>query len=277
MKTITFTKMQGLGNDFVVIDATQTSPNLTEQDIRNLADRHFGVGCDQVLLVENPTHEGIDFRYRIFNADGSEVSQCGNGARCFARFVVDKGLTQKREIRVETKAGRMLLTLAEDKDVIVDMGEPKFDPVKIPIAADQKQNLYQLDTPKGPVEFGAVSMGNPHAVIRVSSVLEAPLEYLGPFLEKHTFFPERANIGFLEILTLHTAKLRVFERGSGETLACGSGACAAAVVGIEQGWLQSPAVISLPGGSLKISWAGQGHSVLMAGPAVSVFEGVISL
>ena len=277
MKTLSFTKMQGLGNDFVVIDATKIPANLTERDIRKLADRHFGVGCDQVLLVETPDDDEVDFRYRIFNADGSEVSQCGNGARCFARFVFEKRLTQKRDIRVETRAGKMLLTLANDNDVIVNMGEPNFEPNTIPISTNQKQKIYQLLTPVGAVEFGAVSMGNPHAVIRVDSVLEAPVDRVGPYLEKHAFFPERANIGFLEIQTAHTAKLRVFERGSGETLACGSGACAAVVVGIEQGWLESPVVISLPGGSLKISWAGQGHSVVMEGPAVTVFEGVISL
>jgi diaminopimelate epimerase len=269
--------MHGLGNDFVVIDAVRQSVALSEADIRFLADRHFGIGCDQVLLVERPQGPDADFRYRIFNADGGEVAQCGNGARCFARFVRDQGLTDSDEIRVETASGRLVLNLLPDGQVRVDMGVPRHAPAEVPLAEAAEAPVYRLDLDVGTVEFGAVSMGNPHAVLRVENLDQAAVETLGPRLERHPFFPERANIGFLEIVDRHHARLRVFERGSGETLACGSGACGAAVVGIEQGFLDSPARIDLPGGSLDICWEGRGTPVLMTGPATTVFEGEIDL
>ncbi len=271
-----FVKMQGLGNDFVVIDAIRQTVELTADTLRRLADRHFGVGCDQILLVEKPDDDSADFRYRIFNADGSEVAQCGNGARCFARFVREQGLCDKDEIRVVTHAGHLTLYHQPDGGVRVDMGIPRHHPAAIPLQASEEQTRYTLSLQDECWTFGAVSMGNPHAVIPVENVDTAPVERIGPLLESHPFFPERANIGFLQIVDSHHARLRVFERGSGETLACGSGACAAAVVGIEQQVLQSPVVIRLPGGSLTIEWAGRGHPVLMTGPAVTVFAGVMA-
>jgi diaminopimelate epimerase len=272
-----FTKMHGLGNDFVVIDAVRQSVALTAEQVRFLADRHFGIGCDQVLIVEPPASPDADFRYRIFNADGGEVAQCGNGARCFARFVRAMGLTDKSEIRVDTDAGRLILRLLDDGTVTVDMGVPRHAPAEIPLRAEAEAPSYPVEIDGAAYEFGAVSMGNPHAVLRVDDVDAAPVPSLGPRLESHPLFPARANIGFLQIIDRHHARLRVFERGSGETLACGSGACGAAVVGIERGWLDSPARIDLPGGSLNISWAGRGNSVLMGGPAVVVFHGEIEL
>lgn len=274
---IAFTKMQGLGNDFIVIDAIHQSVSLEPERIRRLADRHFGIGCDQVLVVEPAQGRDADFRYRIFNADGSEVSQCGNGARCFARFVNEKGLTDHDTIRVETRAGQLVLNLVAGNDVLVDMGVPRHAPDQIPLNMPLEASLYALDLDGERVEFAAVSMGNPHAVLQVASVVEAPVERLGPILETHPLFPERVNVGFLEIVDTHRARLRVYERGSGETLACGSGACAAAVVGIEQGLLQSPVDIELPGGHLTINWPGRGFPVMMQGPAVTVFEGEIDL
>lgn len=274
---IAFTKMQGLGNDFIVIDAIHQSVSLEPERIRRLADRHFGIGCDQVLVVEPAQGPDADFRYRIFNADGSEVSQCGNGARCFARFVNEKGLTDHDTIRVETRAGQLVLNLVAGNDVLVDMGVPRHAPDQIPLNMPLEASLYALDLDGERVEFAAVSMGNPHAVLQVASVVEAPVERLGPILEAHPLFPERVNVGFLEIVDTHRARLRVYERGSGETLACGSGACAAAVVGIEQGLLQSPVDIELPGGHLTINWQGRGFPVMMQGPAVTVFEGEIDL
>lgn len=274
---IAFTKMQGLGNDFIVIDAIHQSVSLEPERIRRLADRHFGIGCDQVLVVEPAQGRDADFRYRIFNADGSEVSQCGNGARCFARFVNEKGLTDHDTIRVETRAGQLVLNLVAGNDVLVDMGVPRHAPDQIPLNMPLEASLYALDLDGERVEFAAVSMGNPHAVLQVASVVEAPVERLGPILEAHPLFPERVNVGFLEIVDTHRARLRVYERGSGETLACGSGACAAAVVGIEQGLLQSPVDIELPGGHLTINWQGRGFPVMMQGPAVTVFEGEIDL
>ncbi len=274
---LAFTKMHGLGNDFVVIDAVRQKVKLTPETVRFLADRHFGVGCDQLLVVEPPSGPDVDFCYRIFNADGSEVSQCGNGARCFARFVREKGLTDLDSIRVETNAGKMVLNLVDGGDVLVDMGVPRHKPDQIPLRANHEDKTYSVDVDGTIYLFGAVSMGNPHAVLRVEDVDQAPVETLGPHLESHPLFPERVNVGFLQVVTRHQARLRVFERGSGETLACGSGACAAAVVGIEQGVLDSPVEIHLPGGSLTINWQGRGFPVMMQGPAVTVFEGEIHL
>ncbi len=274
---IAFTKMQGLGNDFIVIDAVRQAVSLEPEKIRRLADRHFGIGCDQVLVVEPAQGSDADFRYRIFNADGSEVSQCGNGARCFARFVNEKGLTDHDTIRVETRAGQLVLNLVAGNEVLVDMGVPRHAPDQIPLAKPSEAKLYALDVDGERVEFAAVSMGNPHAVLHVASVRAAPVERLGPLLESHPLFPERVNVGFIEIVDPHRARLRVYERGSGETLACGSGACAAAVVGIEQGLLKSPVDIELPGGHLIINWQGRGFPVMMQGPAVTVFEGEIDL
>jgi diaminopimelate epimerase len=272
-----FTKMHGLGNDFVVIDAVRQSVELTAETVRRLADRHFGIGCDQLLLVEEPANAEADFRYRIFNADGSEVMQCGNGARCFARFVHEQGLSDKAELRVDTGAGQLILIRDGDGNITVNMGVPRHRPEEIPLALPVEQACYQVEAAGRVWEFGAVSMGNPHAVLRVDDVDAAPVLSLGPLLERHALFPQRANIGFMAVADNHSIRLRVFERGSGETLACGSGACAAAVVGIERGWLKSPVMVELPGGMLSIQWEGRGKPVMMTGPAVSVFEGVIAL
>ena len=272
-----FTKMHGLGNDFVVFDAINQKVALSPEQIRRIADRHFGIGCDQVLLVEAPLRTDSDFRYRIFNANGGEVAQCGNGARCFARYVRDKGLCDKNEIRVATDAGQLLLRFDGPTDVTVDMGVPRHAPEQIPLRAAKELLDYTLTMDGRTWHFGAVSIGNPHAVLCVNDVETAPVDEIGPVLESHADFPERANIGFLEVVDRHHVRLRVFERGAGETLACGSGACAAAVVGIEQGHLDDPVRVDLPGGTLVVSWQGRGRPVVMTGPAVSVFEGVIDL
>lgn len=274
---INFTKMHGLGNDFMVIDAINQTINLTAEQIRFLADRHFGIGFDQLLLVEKATSQTADFTYRIFNADGSEVAQCGNGARCFARFVRDKGLSDKAEIRVDTHAGQLLLSFTEDDLITVNMGVPRHAPAQIPLIAKQEALQYSVEIDGMAQGFGAVSMGNPHAVLVVDDVLNAPVAQWGKFLESHALFPQRANIGFMQVIDRDNIKLRVFERGSGETLACGSGACGAVVVGIEQGLLNNTVKAQLTGGSLVINWAGRGFPVLMSGPAVSVFEGTIVL
>lgn len=272
-----FTKMHGLGNDFVVIDAVHQQVSLTPEQIRRIADRHFGVGCDQLLLVEPPLSANADFRYRIFNADGGEVAQCGNGARCFARFVHEHGLCDKEEIRVDTDAGQLLLRREADGNIRVDMGVPRHTPAEIPLRAEREALAYPVTVEGRTWRFGAVSMGNPHAVLVVESLDDAPVGELGPLLERHALFPQRANIGFMQILDRHQVRLRVFERGTGETLACGSGACAAAVVGIEQGVLDDPVRVDLPGGTLHISWQGRGQPVYLRGPAVSVFQGMIDL
>lgn len=272
-----FTKMHGLGNDFVVIDAIRQTVKLSPEQIRLLADRHFGVGCDQVLLVESAHQAHADFRYRIFNADGGEVAQCGNGARCFARFVREQGLCDKDELQVDTDAGRLVLRLGEGGRVTVNMGAPRHAPAEIPLAMPAERFRYTLEVDGQACTFGAVSMGNPHAVLWVDTVDDAPVETLGPLLENHPAFPERVNVGFMQAIDAHRIRLRVFERGSGETLACGSGACAAAVVGIEQGLLLSPVSVELPGGELSIAWQGRGYPVFMTGPAVTVFEGSIDL
>jgi len=272
-----FTKMHGLGNDFVVIDAVNQPVTLDAGTIRRLADRHFGIGCDQVLVVEPPPGPVADFRYRIFNADGSEVAQCGNGARCFARFVRAKGLTDRDEVRVMTAAGLMTLTLIDGDQVRVEMGVPDFEPAAIPLAVHEEMPEYQVTVAGRDWRFGAVSLGNPHAVIVVPEVASAPVETVGAALQRHPLFPERVNVGFMEIVSAQAVRLRVYERGSGETLACGSGACAAAVVGIDQGRLRSPVEVTLPGGALRIEWQGRGTPVWMTGPAAFVFEGEIEL
>ncbi len=272
---VNFTKMHGLGNDFVVIDAVNQSIDLTPKQIQAWSDRHFGVGFDQLLLVENPVSENADFKYRIFNADGSEVSQCGNGARCFARFIRDKKLCEKEEITVDTDAGQLILRIKPDGLVTVNMGVPKHQPQQIPLLMPNESILYRAEVDGRQVEFAAVSMGNPHAVIRVDDVSLAPLETLGPRLENHPIFPQRVNVGFMEIVNRQEMRLRVYERGAAETLACGSGACAAVVAGIELGLLDEAVSVKLPGGKLTIEWAGRGSPVMMSGPAVSVYEGQI--
>ncbi len=269
--------MHGLGNDFVVIDAINQAIALTPEQIRCLADRHFGVGFDQLLLVQKPVSENADFKYRIFNADGGEVSQCGNGARCFARFVRDKRLTHKDDVVVDTDAGQLVLKFAENNLITVNMGIPKHAPSQIPMLANVEAQLYQVEIGNETIQFAAVSMGNPHAVVQVEDVGQAALATVGAQMERHTLFPERVNVGFMEVLSRQAINLRVYERGAAETLACGSGACAAVVVGIEQNLLDHKVDVSLPGGNLTIEWAGRGHPVFMSGPAVSVFEGQIEL
>jgi len=272
-----FTKMHGLGNDFVVLDGVRQRIDLTPEQLRFLADRHFGVGCDQILLVEAPSAPGIDFRYRIFNADGGEVEQCGNGARCFVRFVHDAGLTGKREIRVETRNGVIGPRLEDNGEVTVDMGIPRFAPADIPFVSDSDAVVQPLDVAGRRVDISVVSMGNPHAVQVVADVDTAPVGAEGPLIERHPRFPQRVNAGFLQVLDRNSARLRVFERGSGETLACGTGACAAAVAGIRRGLLDSPVRITTRGGDLCIAWGGPGQPVLMTGPATPVFTGEIDL
>jgi len=274
---IKFTKMHGLGNDFVVLDGVNQAISLSAEQYRFLADRHFGVGCDQILLVEPASQPGVDFRYRIFNADGSEVEQCGNGARCFVRFVHEQGLTAKREIRVETQKGIIGPRLEANGEVTVDMGVPRFQPAEIPFVSDSAAVIQPLQVGEATVEISVVSMGNPHAVQVVADVDSAPVAEQGPLIEHHPRFPQRVNAGFLQVLERHAVKLRVFERGSGETLACGTGACAAVVAGIRRGLLDSPVRVTTRGGDLSIAWGGEGQPVLMTGPAVTVFQGEISL
>ncbi|GGY53152.1 diaminopimelate epimerase [Bacterioplanes sanyensis] len=269
-----FSKMHGLGNDFMVVDLITQNGHIHADKIPALAHRHTGVGFDQLLLVEKPTQPEVDFRYRIFNADGSEVENCGNGARCFARFVFDQHLTGKRQIRVETATGIMELKLTDDKDVVVDMGKPILTPAQIPFNAEQFAAQYSIEVDGiGAVNLGAVSMGNPHAVIRVDDIDQAPVAHWGSLIEPHTAFPNKVNVGFMQVINEHEVRLRVFERGVGETLACGTGACAAVVSGQLRGWLKPGVKVSLPGGDLWIEWDGdQGH-VHMTGPATPVFEG----
>ena len=277
MMKLQFTKMQGLGNDFVVIDGVRQSVHLSPEQIRSIADRHFGVGCDQLLLVENPALPENDFRYRIFNADGGEVEQCGNGARCFVRFVHDQGLTAKSEIRVETAKGIILPRLEADGLVTVNMGLPQFEPASIPLIAAERALTYSLDLCTEAVEISALSMGNPHAVQLVADLDSAPVAAQGPLIEHHPRFPQRVNAGFMQIIDRAHIRLRVFERGAGETLACGTGACAAAVAGITRGLLDSRVTVSTRGGDLLIRWQGEGQPVLMTGPAMVVFNGEIEL
>lgn len=277
---IRFTKMHGLGNDFVVLDATGThGQNFvpTAAQAQWLADRHFGIGCDQILVVERPTRADADFRYRIFNADGGEVEQCGNGARCFVRFVHEQGLTGKREIRVETMAGLITPRLEDNGLVTVDMGVPRFAPADIPFLTETDDLLQTLEFAGRSATITAVSMGNPHAVQVVDNVDIAPVGRDGPLIEAHPRFPKRVNAGFMEIVDRHAIRLRVFERGAGETLACGTGACAAVVAGIRRGLLDSPVRVATRGGELRVAWGGLGRPVLMTGPAVTVFSGEIAI
>ncbi|MFV8818077.1 diaminopimelate epimerase [Haliea sp. E17] len=272
-----FTKMHGAGNDFVVIDLVTQRCKLRSQDIRKLADRHLGVGCDQVLIVEPPGSPDVDFRYRIFNADGKEVEQCGNGARCFARFVREKKLTRKRVISVETSAGVIELRVRDNHQVEVDMGVPIFEPGRVPFQAGERADSYPLKINDDTLEFGVLSMGNPHAVLTVDNVDTVDIQRLGPLIENHPRFPRRVNAGFMQLVSESEIRLRVFERGAGETLACGTGACAAVVHGISRGWLKGTVTVHLPGGKLSISWAGEGQSVKMTGPTALVFEGTIKI
>jgi diaminopimelate epimerase len=272
-----FSKMHGLGNDFVVLDGIRQPLSLTPEQLRHLADRHFGVGCDQILLVETAGQAGVDFRYRIFNADGGEVEQCGNGARCFVRFVHDAGLTAKREINVETQGGIITPHLEDDGNVTVNMGIPRFLPAEIPFLGDGEAVVHALEVAGETLEISVVSMGNPHAVQLVDDVDRAPVGTQGPLIENHARFPQRVNAGFMQIVDRHAIKLRVFERGAGETLACGTGACAAVVAGIRRGLLDSPVRVTTRGGDLTIAWAGPGQPVMMTGPAVTVFTGEIEL
>lgn len=274
-KNLKFTKMQGAGNDFMVIDAINQSIQLSTEQIKNLAHRQFGIGFDQLLLVESSTI--ADFKYRIFNADGSEVSQCGNGARCFVRFVVDLGLTKKHEISVETASGIITPKLEDTGLVTVNMGAPRFIPDDIPFIADTIATSYSLDVGSQRLNICAISMGNPHAVQIVDDIDTAPVVELGRQIEVHPRFPQRVNAGFMQIIDTHHIKLRVFERGSGETLACGTGACAAVVAGIQLGKLQSPVKVSARGGELYITWQGDSAPVMMTGPAVTVFTGSIAI
>ena len=274
---IRFSKMQGAGNDFVVIDGIRQSIALSPAQIRFLADRHFGVGCDQLLLVERAEQTGVDFRYRIFNANGGEVEQCGNGARCFVRFVHEQGLTDKREIRVETLAGIISPRLEPDGQVTVNMGVPILEPARVPFISDSAEPVQMLDVAGQAVEITTVSMGNPHAVQLVNDIDAAPVVTQGPFIEVHPRFPQRVNAGFMQVVGRQQIRLRVFERGVGETLACGTGACAAVVAGVLRGQLDSPVRVETRGGVLTIAWQGVGTPVSMTGPAVTVLSGEIEL
>jgi diaminopimelate epimerase len=272
-----FSKMHGLGNDFVVIDAISQSVDLGPGQVRALADRHTGIGCDQLLLVERAQGPDADFRYRIFNSDGGEVGQCGNGARCFMRFVHDRGLTEKTDVVVETQSGLMGLTLEDDGQVTVDMGEPRLQPADIPFLAHRRARTYRLQVNGRDLEIAALSMGNPHAVLRVDDINQAPVEHLGPAIESHPDFPERVNAGFMQIIDPEHIRLRVHERGAGETLACGSGACAAVVAGRLWDQLAPRVNVALTGGNLVVKWVGEGRPVYLTGPATQVFLGEIDL
>ncbi|OHU84590.1 MULTISPECIES: diaminopimelate epimerase [Pseudoalteromonas] len=274
---VNFSKMHGLGNDFMVVDNITQNVFLSRDQIKKLADRNFGVGFDQLLMVEAPYSPELDFHYRIFNSDGSEVEQCGNGARCFARFVRMKGLTNRHKVSVSTKSGNITLYSEKDGQVTVNMGHPQFAPASIPFKASKPELTYIMRAQEHTVFCGVVSMGNPHCVLEVDDIETADVEILGSLLETHERFPERANIGFMQILNPEHIKLRVWERGAQETLACGSGACAAVVVGIMQKKLANTVRVDLPGGSLQVRWQGEGHSVKMTGPAEHVFDGQISL
>jgi diaminopimelate epimerase len=273
-----FTKMHGLGNDFVVLDLITQRFTLQEHHIRKLADRHFGIGCDQVLVVEPPKSPDVDFRYRIYNADGGEVEQCGNGARCFAKFVREKKLTGKNPIRVETNTGVIELAINDNRHVQVNMGVPILQAELVPFVSDQADsNSYMIEAAGQPCEIGVVSMGNPHSVMLVDDITTAPVATLGPAIESHPQFPQRVNAGFMQLISRKEVNLRVYERGVGETLACGTGACAAVVSGQMRGLLDQQVMVHLPGGSLTIEWQGIGQPVIMTGPATSVFEGQIQL
>lgn len=274
---VNFTKMHGLGNDFMVIDAINQNIELSAAQIKQLSDRQFGIGFDQLLLVESPKTDKAEFLYRIYNADGSEVEQCGNGARCFARFVVEKGLTNSTIIPVETSSGLISLKVLDNDLVEVDMGAPVFTPTALPFIADEQADEYILELAGERIALGAVSLGNPHAVIKVHDIETAAVESLGPVIESHPRFPNRVNVGFMQCIDRDHIRLRVYERGAGETLACGTGACAAVVSGIQRGWLDQEVEVSLPGGQLTIRWQGGTTPVLMTGPATTVYEGQIAL
>nr|WP_086939217.1 diaminopimelate epimerase [Thaumasiovibrio occultus] len=274
---VQFSKMHGLGNDFAVVDCVTQNVFFSPDAVRRLADRHRGIGFDQLLVVEPPYDPESDFHYRIFNADGSEVEQCGNGARCFARFVRLKGLTNKYTIGVTTKSGKMVLKVESDSQITVNMGVPQFEPSKIPFKANSREKTYLLRLDDSTLFCGAVSMGNPHCVTIVDDINTAPVEEIGPLVESHERFPERVNAGFMQVISRSEVKLRVYERGAGETQACGSGACAAVAVGIEQGLLDSEVKVHLPGGALKIRWAGEDKPLYMTGPAEHVFDGQFTL
>ena len=270
-----FCKMHGLGNDFVVIDAVTQDVKVTPEMARHLSDRHFGIGCDQVLVVEPPRRPDVDFHYRIFNADGGEVGQCGNGARCLARFVHEQKLSTRTHLRVETTTGILELSALGGEHYQVALGIPHFAPERIPFLAPAQAPCYQLEIDGQNHSFSALSLGNPHAVLEVPAVAHAPVAELGAKIGAHPCFPEGVNVGFMAVRDRHAIDLRVFERGAGETLACGSGACAAAVAGIRRDLLDSPVRVHLPGGALTIDWAGAGRQVLLTGPAVTVYQGRI--
>ncbi|KAK48540.1 diaminopimelate epimerase [Caballeronia jiangsuensis] len=282
-----FTKMQGAGNDFVVLDGYTQALDLTAHQVRALANRHFGVGADQLLLVEKPTIDGVDFKYRIFNCDGGEVEHCGNGARCFVKFVRDRRLTDASTVRVQVQNGIITLTMQENGEVVVDMSTPVFDPPRVPFDAqglegrkEGNDTLWPLDVNGATRLISVVSMGNPHAVQIVDDVEAYPVLIEGPLVERHARFPKRVNAGFMQIVDRHSVKLRVYERGAGETLACGTGACAAVAAGIRRGALDTPVRVETHGGTLTISWNGardESAALFMAGPAATVFEGEIEL
>ncbi|MEO7743714.1 MAG: diaminopimelate epimerase [Usitatibacter sp.] len=288
-RTLRFTKMHGQGNDFVVLDGIGQSLAITPDIARHLADRHLGIGCDQVLLVERPQSPENDFRYRIFNADGSEVAQCGNGARCFARYVLDQGLTAKHQIRVETAAGVIVPRIEDSGQVTVDMGAPRFEPREVPFLSEDARVTHSVRVAGLPVEVSVLSMGNPHAVQLVADVERAPVTEQGPLLERHPAFPQRVNAGYMQVVSRGHIKLRVWERGAGETLACGTGACAAVVAGIRRGLLDEEVRVTTRGGDLVVRWRGREapaggaeetnspHAVMMTGDAVRVFDGEIDL
>lgn len=271
--TVRFTKMHALGNDFVVIDAVTQPVRMSPARAAKIANRHTGIGCDQILLVEPPARPELDFHYRIFNQDGSEVAQCGNGARCFAKFVRDRKLTGKAVIRVSTLAGELELVCNSDRSFSVQLGQPNFDPAGIPMTVTEQQPSYSLATSQGEQPFFALSLGNPHAVLQVADVDNAPVASLGEEFQQHGLFPEGVNVGFMQVLDQHNIRLRVNERGVGETLACGSGACAAAIAGIRAGLLNSPVTVNLALGSLEVSWPGGENPVVLKGPATTVFHG----
>lgn len=274
---LTFSKMHGLGNDFVVLNGISQAVQLNAEQLRFIADRQRGIGCDQILLVESTSRPGVDFRYRIFNSDGNEVEQCGNGARCFVHFVRDQGLSNKTEIRVETKSGIIAPRLNSDGEVSVDMGAPRFEPSDIPFRRTKRETIYNLELDPKTVPISALSMGNPHAVQIVDDVSAAPVRTQGPLIEHHRDFPQRVNAGYMQIVSRNEIRLRVWERGAGETLACGTGACAAVVAGIQRELLDERVSVTTQGGKLVIEWHGEGTPVMMTGPATTVFTGVIEL
>ena len=274
---LAFTKMHGAGNDFVVIDGVTQAVNLNTNQLRRLADRHRGIGCDQILMVTPPDSPDADFRYHVFNADGSRAGQCGNGARCVGRFLREKRLTRQREILLQTDDDSLALSLTEDGRVFAGLGAPRFAPAEVPFQADETQDQYTLDVQGQSLSIGALSMGNPHAILMVDDCDAAPVSTLGPLLEAHTRFPERVNVGFMQVQSRSEVKLRVFERGVGETDACGSGACAAAVHGMKLGLLDEEVLVSLPGGKLSVSWPSMGDRVWLGGPTATVFNGTVTL